>query len=113
MKKDAPPYVIRRLNSLMRQVIDIENMEKVPQFERVEVIWDAYAKLHQEMLLSMDTDEFFPAYKNHNAHHSEILLELIKTGIREIADNLAIDLEVDKTNTSPNTIITQTQNVIQ
>ncbi len=113
MIKEVPPYVIRRLNSLMRQITDIENMGKVAQFERAEVIWDAYAKLHQEMLSNMTTGEFFPEYEPHNAHHSDIMLELIKTRIREIADNLSIDLEIDKTNASPSTIINQTQNVIQ
>lgn len=113
MGKESPPYVIRRLNSLMKQIVDIENTGKVPQFERVEVIWNAFTTLHQEILLNIETDEFFPPYQPHNAHHSEILLELIKTRIREIADNLSIDLEIDRIISSPNTVINQTQNVIQ
>jgi len=113
MNEQAPPYVIRRLNSLMRQITDIENTKKIPQFDRVEVIWNAYAELHQQIAENMETDEFFPEYREHKAGHSEILLELIKTRIREIADNLSIDIEIDKANISPNTVINQIQNVTQ
>jgi len=114
MNQKTPPYVIRRLNDLMKQIIDIENTQKIPQFERVEVIWNSYSELHHQILDNMETDEFFPQYNAHKASHSQVLLELIKTRLREMASNLSVDLEVDKTmQSSPSTIITQTQNVFQ
>lgn len=108
MNNQTPTYVVRRLNSLMRQVTDIENMKKVQSFERVEVIWKAYVKLHQQISENVDVDESFPRLNdNEKPHDSDILLELIKTQIREIADNLSVDLDVDKTNTVPNTMFSQ------
>lgn len=110
---ETPSFVIRRLNSLMQQIIDIENRHETPAFDRVQVIWNSYAELHKTMEENMQVDEFFPQYVEHNARHSDELLELIKTRIREIADNLSVDLAVDKVNVSPNTIINQIQSVSQ
>jgi len=113
MTDKAPDFVARRLNSIIKQISDIEKSDKISSFNHAEVIWSAYSELHGNILEHMELDEFFPDFKPHNAHHSEELLEVIKTRVREIADHFLLTLDIDKTNSVPNTQITQNQYVSQ
>lgn len=113
MENEIPPFVAKRLNSIMKQVMEIEQTGKIPSFNRVEIIWNAYSELHGSILEHMEVDEFFPDYKRYSVGDSEVILELIKTKVREIADNFSLTLEIDKTNIIPSTQITQNQFVTQ
>ncbi len=113
MTDKAPDFVTRRLNSIIKQISDIEKSDKISSFNHAEVIWSAYSELHENILEHMELDEFFPDFKPHNAHHSEELLEVIKTRVHEIADHFLLTLDIDKTNSVPNTQITQNQYVSQ
>ena len=113
MDDEAPDFVARRLNSIIKQVTDIEKSGKTASFNRAEIIWSAYSELHGDIVEQMNVDEFFPDYKPHNAHHSEEMLELVKTKIRAIADYFSLTLDIDKTSLVPNTQITQNQYVSQ
>ena len=110
-----PDFVAMRLNSIMRQVNEIEQSKIQPSFDQVEIVWNAYAELHQNILEHMEgrLDEFFPKYKPHNVQFSNLLTELTKLRVRELADHFLLNLDVDQTNSSPDTIITQNQFVSQ
>ena len=97
MTAHAPDFVARRLNSIIKQILDIEKSGKIPSFNRAEIIWNAYSELHGNILEHVDVDNFFPDFRPHNVHHSEELLEIVKTRIREIADNFLLTLDIDKT----------------
>ena len=112
MENEVPDFVVRRLNSIMKQVTDIEKSGKIPSFERANIIWTSYAELHKNILEEMVVSEDFPNYVLYSGH-SEDALELIKTRVREIADHLAITLEIDKIHPIPHTQITQNQFVTQ
>ena len=113
MTDQAPDFVARRLNSIIKQVFELEKTGKTPSFERAEVIWGAYSELHKKIVEHMEFDEFFPDFKPHNVGHSEDLLEVIKTRVREIADHFSLTLDIDKPYSVPTTQITQTQIVSQ
>lgn len=113
MTDKAPDFVARRLNSIIKQVFDIEKSGKIASFNRAEVVWNAYSELHGNILEHMEVDNFFPNFKPHNAQHSEELLEVVKTRVREIADHFSLTLSIDKVNSIPSTQITQTQIVSQ
>ncbi len=91
-----PDFVSRRLNSIIKQVSDIEQFQKKPSFDQVEIVWNAYSELHQNILENMETrlGEFFPDYKPHNVQYSSLLLELTKTRVRELNYNISMGLLV-------------------
>jgi|CXWL01.1.fsa_nt_gi hypothetical protein len=108
---EAPEFVARRLNSIIKQITDIERTGKTPSFDRCEVVWNAYSELHQNIIENIELDDFFPKYTEHNASHSEVLLEKIKTKIRELADYFSLTLDIDqKTQSGP--VMAQYQNQV-
>jgi len=114
MSSKITDFVARRLNSIIRQISEIENSKKSVGFERVEIVWNSYAELHQSILREMsDLGEFFPDYKPHDVKYADHLIELTKTKVRELADHFSLTLDIDKTESVPSTVITQNQVVSQ
>ena len=112
---EIPKFVAMRLNSIIKQVNELEQSKKTPTFEEVEVVWKAYSELHHSILDNMTSqlDEYFPKYRVHNVQQSDTLLQLTKTRVREIADHFLLKLDIDQSNSFPTTLVTQNQIVSQ
>lgn len=94
---DKTKFLLTRINSLQKDITEIEKKHKTVPHAEAKIIWDQFLKIHNEALKSQGKESLVPSkdYDDAESYYSGMMIQIMKTTLRGIQDAIPNSDKID------------------